>query len=70
MTVCNDECEQLAKFKKVLSKKNHIDILRFYQTALSSANNQPYLFEPEKKEESKSNHRQHIVVGNPMPQAN
>eukprot|EP00347_Sterkiella_histriomuscorum_P011602 403371825 len=37
LCVCNEICENLAKFKRIKNKKGDIDCLKFYQSNLSSA---------------------------------
>ena len=37
--VCNEICENLAKFKRIKNKKSYLDCLKFYQSNLSSAKN-------------------------------
>jgi hypothetical protein len=36
LSVCNEICENLAKFKRIKNKKDYIDCLKFFQSNLSS----------------------------------
>ena len=36
MCVCNDICENLAKFHKIKKNKSYLDCLKFFQSTLSS----------------------------------
>ena len=36
LNVCNDVCEQMAKFDKLRQKGHYTDCLKFYQATLSS----------------------------------
>jgi hypothetical protein len=36
ISVCNDICENLAKFHKIKKSKNYVDCLKFFQSTLSS----------------------------------
>lgn len=36
LCVCNEVCENLAKFKRIKNKKEYIDCLKFFQSNLSS----------------------------------
>ena len=39
LSVCNEVCENLAKFKRIKNKKDYIDCLKFFQSNLSSGKN-------------------------------
>ena len=39
LSVCNEICENLAKFKSIKNKKEYIDCLKFFQSNLSSGKN-------------------------------
>mmetsp|Transcript_15889 Transcript_15889/g.24473 ORF Transcript_15889/g.24473 Transcript_15889/m.24473 type:complete len:104 (-) Transcript_15889:620-931(-) len=39
LCVCNDVCENLAKFYKIKNDKSYLDCLKFFQSTLSSGQN-------------------------------